>query len=72
MASHGWPEDMLVDQGDADPFKDEHLMPERLRAAADAAGIDLTLRLQPGYDHSYWFVSSFMADHIRWHAERLK
>ena len=72
MASHGWSGDMLVDQGDADPFKDEHLMPERLRQAADAAGIDLTLRLQPGYDHSYWFVSSFMADHIRWHAERLK
>jgi len=72
MASHGWGKDMLVDQGAADPFKDEHLMPERLAAAAEAAGIDLTLRLQPGYDHSYWFVSSFMDDHIRWHADRLK
>ncbi len=72
MASHGWGKDMLVDQGAADPFKDEHLMPERLAAAAEAAGIDLTLRLQPGYDHSYWFVSSFMGDHIRWHADRLK
>jgi len=47
-------------------------MPERLAAAAQTAGIDLTLRLQPGYDHSYWFVSSFMGDHIRWHADRLK
>jgi len=72
MASHGWAKDMLVDQGAADPFKDEHLMPERLAAAAQTAGIDLTLRLQPGYDHSYWFVSSFMGDHIRWHADRLK
>jgi S-formylglutathione hydrolase len=72
MASHGWGKDMLVDQGAADPFKDEHLMPERLAAAAEVAGIDLTLRLQPGYDHSYWFVSSFMGDHIRWHADRLK
>lgn len=71
MASHGWAKDILVDQGAADPFKDEHLMPERLAAAAEAAGINLTLRLQDGYDHSYWFVSSFMEDHINWHAERL-
>lgn len=71
MSSHGWPKDILVDQGDADPFKDEHLMPEKLAEAANANGIDLTLRLQPGYDHSYWFVSSFMGDHIAWHAERL-
>ena len=72
MASHGWSRDILVDQGDADPFKDEHLMPEKLAETAKANGIDLTLRLQPGYDHSYWFVSSFMADHIAWHAERLQ
>ena len=71
MGSHGWAKDILVDQGAADPFKDEHLMPERLKAAADAAGINLTLRMQDGYDHSYWFVSSFMEDHINWHAERL-
>ena len=63
--------DILVDQGDADGFLAEQLRPELLRAAADAAGIDLTLRLQPGYDHSYAFISTFMADHIRWHAERL-
>jgi S-formylglutathione hydrolase len=71
MESHGWGGDILVDQGAADPFKDEHLMPDRLKAAADAAGIDLTLRLQDGYDHSYWFVSSFIEDHINWHAARL-
>ena len=71
MASHGWEHDILVDQGGDDPFKDEHLMPERLKMAAEDAGIDLNLRLQKGYDHSYWFVSSFIADHIDWHAKRL-
>jgi len=42
-----------------------------LRAACDAAGIDLTLNLREGYDHSYYFISSFMDDHLRWHAARL-
>ena len=72
MASHGWTEDILVDQGAADPFKDEHLMPERLAEAAKAVGINLTLRMQEGYDHSYWFVSSFIEDHIKWHIARLR
>lgn len=63
--------ELLVDQGDADQFLAEQLKPELLRDACDAAGIDLTLRLQPGYDHSYYFVSTFMADHVRWHAQRL-
>jgi S-formylglutathione hydrolase len=63
--------DILVDQGDADGFLAEQLRPELLRAAADAARIDLTLRLQLGYDHSYNFISTFMEDHIRWHAARL-
>lgn len=71
MASHGWTRDILVDQGGADNFKDDHLMPEKLAEAAKANGIDLTLRIQDGYDHSYWFVSSFIEDHIAWHAERL-
>ncbi|MDF0487563.1 S-formylglutathione hydrolase [Sphingomonas sp. H39-1-10] len=62
---------LLVDQGDADPFLAEQLRPELLAAACDDAGIPLTLRLQPGYDHSYYCVSTFMADHLRWHAERL-
>lgn len=72
MASHGWSGDILVDQGAADNFKDDHLMPHRLQAAAEAHGIDLTLRLQEGYDHSYWFVSSFIEDHINWHSARLR
>jgi S-formylglutathione hydrolase len=64
--------ELLVDQGEADPFLAEQLRPELLRNACDAAGIDLTLRMQPGYDHSYYFISSFMADHVGWHAERLR
>ena len=62
---------LLVDQGDADPFLAEHLRPDLLAAACEDAGIALTLRMQPGYDHSYYFISTFMADHLRWHAERL-
>jgi S-formylglutathione hydrolase len=63
--------EFLVDVGDADPFLKEQLRPELLQRACSDAGIPLTLRLQPGYDHSYYFVSTFMADHLRWHAERL-
>ena len=65
-------EDILVDQGDADGFVAEQLKPELLADACKAAGIDLTLRMQPGYDHSYNFISTFMADHVAWHAKRLK
>ncbi|EAT10322.1 esterase D [Sphingomonas sp. SKA58] len=62
---------LLVDQGSADNFLDDQLKAHLLAAACEAAGIDLTLHLQPGYDHSYYFISTFMADHLRWHAERL-
>ncbi|MDB5712233.1 MAG: S-formylglutathione hydrolase [Sphingomonas bacterium] len=64
--------DILVDQGDADQFLTEQLKPELLEKACADAGIALTLRMQPGYDHSYYFISTFMADHVAWHAERLK
>ncbi|WP_188054100.1 S-formylglutathione hydrolase [Sphingosinithalassobacter sp. CS137] len=63
--------ELLVDQGDADQFLVEQLKPELLEAACREAGIDLTLRMQPGYDHSYYFISTFLADHVAWHAERL-
>ena len=63
---------LLVDQGDADAFLADHLRPQLLADACAHAGIPLTLRLQPGYDHSYYFISTFMADHLRWHAERLQ
>ncbi|RZF59175.1 S-formylglutathione hydrolase [Sphingomonas populi] len=63
--------DLLIDQGEADTFLTEQLRPHLLEEACAAAGILLTLRLQPGYDHSYYFISTFMADHLRWHADRL-
>ena len=65
-------DELLVDIGDVDPFLDKELKPELLEAACRDAGISLTLRRQPGYDHSYYFISTFMADHVRWHAERLR
>lgn len=64
--------ELLVDTGSADPFLTEQLRPDLLDAACRAACIALTQRIQPGYDHSYYFVSSFMADHVAWHAERMK
>jgi len=64
--------DILVDQGEADGFLDEQLKPALLAEACAAAGIELTLRMQPGYDHSYNFISTFMPDHVAWHAERLR
>ena len=63
--------ELLVDQGEADNFLAEQLKPQLLAEACEAAGIPLTLRLQPGYDHSYYFVSTFMAEHLAWHAARL-
>ncbi|KQN36486.1 S-formylglutathione hydrolase [Sphingomonas sp. Leaf407] len=63
--------DLLIDQGDADPFLEEQLRPQLLVDACEKAGIDCTLRMQPGYDHSYYCISTFMPDHIAWHAERL-
>ncbi len=63
--------ELLVDVGDADPFLEQQLRPELLQDACALAAIDLTLRIQPGYDHSYSFISTFMADHLAWHAERL-
>jgi len=60
----------LVDQGAADPFLDQ-LRPELLEEACAKAGIPLTLRRQAGYDHSYYFIASFMEDHLSWHAARL-
>jgi len=65
-------DDILIDQGDADPFLTEQLKPELLVAAGEAAGQKVTLRMQPGYDHSYFFMASFIADHVAFHARRLK
>ncbi len=64
--------EFLVDQGGADPFLDTGLRPQLLADACRQAGIPLTLHLREGYDHSYFFISTFMADHIAWHAARLR
>lgn len=71
-AAAGRFDDILVDQGDADSFLTDQLKPELLVAAAKAAGQQLTLRMQPGYDHSYFFMASFVDDHVAFHATRLK
>jgi len=65
-------DDILIDQGDADAFLAEQLKPELLKAAAEAAGQTLTLRMQPGYDHSYFFMASFIENHLAFHAKRLR
>jgi len=67
---HRFPE-FLVDQGASDGFLKDGLRPWLLEEACAKAGIPLTLRMQDGYDHSYFFISTFMDDHLRWHAQRL-
>jgi S-formylglutathione hydrolase len=62
---------ILVDQGDADPFLAEQLLPEVLRDACLEAGHPMELCIRAGYDHSYWFIASFIGEHIRWHARAL-
>lgn len=64
--------DLLVDQGSADNFLADQLKTDLLVKACEDAGQKATIRMQPGYDHSYYFISTFMADHLQWHAERLK
>ena len=71
-AAKGVYDDILIDQGDADSFLADQLKPELLQAAADVVGQKVTVRMQAGYDHSYFFVASFIADHVAFHAKRLK
>jgi S-formylglutathione hydrolase len=63
---------LMIDQGGADRFLDDQLRPELLEAACSTAGIPLTINVRPGYDHSYYLIATFMDDHLRWHAERLR
>ncbi len=63
--------DLLVDQGEADGFLEGQLKTHLLAEVCGAAGQPATIRIQPGYDHSYYFISSFMDEHLRWHAKRL-
>jgi len=65
-------DDILIDQGLADPFIENQLMPHLLEQAAAVSGQKLTLRRHEGYDHSYYFIASFIDDHLAFHASRLK
>jgi S-formylglutathione hydrolase len=70
-AARGRYDDILIDQGEADAFLVEQLKPELLEVAASIAAQRVNVRRQPGYDHSYFFIASFIAEHIDWHARRL-
>ncbi len=71
VGSHGWKGDMLIDQGDGDAFLETNLRTPLFEAACQQADQSALIRYQPGYDHSYYFVASFMEEHMRFHAERL-
>jgi len=72
VAMHPHPAPILIDQGTADKFlAEKQLQPERFEAAARASGQALTLRMQPGYDHGYYFIQTFVADHLAHHARLL-
>jgi S-formylglutathione hydrolase len=72
VARKPYPGLILIDQGTADQFLKEQLLPEKFAAAAAKVGQKLELRMQPGYDHGYYFIQTFMADHLRHHAAILK
>ena len=72
IATSDWHRPILIDQGIADQFLENQLMPQKFEQACVKAENPLTLRMQPEYDHSYYFIASFMEDHIRHHAEALQ
>ena len=72
LAESDWRRPILVDRGAADGFLEVQLKPERLREACACAGVPLELRLQQGYDHSYYFIASFVGDHVVHHARALR
>ncbi len=72
LARRGSPLPLLVDQGDADNFLAEQLKPQTLYTAGMQASANLLLRMQPGYDHSYYFIASFIEEHLRFHAGYLQ
>ena len=71
MREHPYPGEILVDQGLADQFLEKELHPDALEESARVSGQRLTLRRHQGYDHSYWFIQTFIEDHLKWHASRL-
>jgi S-formylglutathione hydrolase len=72
VARKAYPGPILIDQGSADQFLAAELLPGKFAAAAAKSGQQLNLRMQPGYDHGYYFIQTFMADHLRHHAEQLR
>jgi S-formylglutathione hydrolase len=72
VARKAYPGSILIDQGGADQYLAAELLPEKFAAAAAKSGQQLNLRMQPGYDHGYYFIQTFMADHLRHHAEQLR
>ena len=72
LNQRGWSNDILIDQGLADEFLNEQLKPENFEKVCQTNNVDLSLRLHENYDHSYYFISTFMKDHIKWHSSRLK
>ena len=71
LQEHGWKDDILVDQGASDQFLDL-LKPEALAEAIAKRRQPATFRMQEGYDHSYYFISTFLGEHVAWHGERLR
>ncbi len=71
VARRPYPGPILIDQGGADQYLAAELLPEKFAAAAAQSGQKLNLRMQPGYDHGYYFIQTFMADHLHHHAEQL-
>jgi S-formylglutathione hydrolase len=71
VARRPYPGRILIDQGTGDQFLAKQLLPEKFSAAAEKSGQELNLRMQPGYDHGYYFMQTFMADHLQHHAKRL-
>lgn len=67
----GWKSEILIDQGKEDEFLKEQLKPEEFEEACKESGVALSLRMQDGYDHSYFFIATFIEDHILWHSKRL-
>lgn len=71
VSARGWKRDILIDQGTADQFLENQLMLDRFIAACKQADVPLTVRMQDGYDHTYYFIATFVGDHVAWHAARL-
>jgi len=71
IGSQGWQKDILIDQGEEDEFLTDQLKPDSFAKACQDNNVSLTLRMQPGFDHSYFFIATFIQDHIDWHSQRL-